>query len=578
MGLEEGFRIGEREVLPLEGRIVGPGGPLRIEPKAMAVLLELARHAPAVRSREQIERIVWPRGYVSADALTRCVGQLRRAFGDDPKAPAFIETIPKRGYCLRAEVRAREATPPAARKPESLIVLPFRNLTTTVDEFVAEGLNELLILRLCGLREVRIISRATAMQFKAPAAGVREIAARTGADWVVEGSVLQAGDRMQVVAQLIDVRTDAHAWAGDFVSGPQDMLAMLNDIAERVAAAIRAQLGAPAGGNELAPVLAPAAVRDYLRGRHLMSRRTVPALREAIEAMSAVSAAAPDYAPAWASRAECEMLLMHYGAEPTSALLAPCERHLARALALDPELGIGLSTRGAMRFFFKLDFDGAARDLDRALALLPSYSLAMVQMANVAAVRHEFAEAGAWIGQALLVDPLDVGVNMNLGDHMILQRRYADAVRALRQALDIAPSHRPSRLRLAWALALGGEAKAAREALAECAPKDDADAGWLEYAALVEAASGEPGAAAAHDEILQRLAARQRVPAWSLARSAAAAGRREAALAALAVAERERSSSWPFLRVTPAFDVLHDDDRFESLAVKLPRQTDTMRV
>jgi TolB-like protein len=435
--LEAGFSVAGREVIPLEGRIGAGGAALRVEPKAMAVLLELARHAPQLRTRRQIEQAVWPRGYVSEDVLTRCIGQLRRALGDDARAPRLLETLPRRGYRLCAAVEpigaaALQAAPVrSGGQPETLLVLPFRHLAAQPEGYVAEGLTELLTLRLCSLRGVRILSRTSAAQFADARISVADIAARTGADWIVEGSVLQAGDRVQVIVQLIDARTDAHIWAADHTRGLGDLLAVQNDIAQSVATAIRAQLGVAQAAAPAALALGPAAVRDYLRGRHLLSRRSVPALREAIGAFATVSQAQPDYAPAWASRAECEMLLMHYGAEAPAALLADCQAHLERALALDPDLAIGLSTRGAMRFFFALDFDGAARDLEQALGLLPSYGLAMVQLASVAAVRGRFDEARAWIEQALLVDPLDVGVNMNLGDHLILQRCHADAVQAL---------------------------------------------------------------------------------------------------------------------------------------------------
>lgn len=581
MDLTAGFRLEALEVEPLSGQVRGPDGVLRVEPKAMEVLLELARHAPAVRSRAQVEQAVWPRGWISEDALTRCIGQLRRALADDPRAPRLLETIPKRGYRLRVKPMPLEPAPaPAAAdahssggaphpRVESLIVLPFRNIAAGADEFVAEGMTELLTLRLCSLRGMRILSRTTALQFKDSTAPTAEIARRTGADWVVEGSVLQSGDRVQLVAQLIDARTDAHLWAADYTGTLQDVLALQNDMAERVAAAIRTRLGgddSPAPAP--APPLSPATMRDYLRGRYLMSRRTVPALREAIGALQAVSAAAPGFAPAWASRAECELLLMHYGAATAAALLEPCREHLERALAIDPDLGIGLSTRGALRFFFELDFDGAQRDLARALAILPSYSLAMVQMASVAAVRHQFDDARAWIEQALLVDPVDLGVNMNRGDHMLLQRRYADAVRALQRTLELNASHRPSQLRLAWALALDGRTQAAREQLAACGATQDA--AWLETAALVEAACGDCAAAARHADALDQLARSHPVTPWMRARAAAVAGRPQRALDALAEAANDRTSSWPFLRLTPAFDTLRGLPAFEALAAALP--------
>ncbi|ODU08377.1 MAG: hypothetical protein ABS84_13290 [Rubrivivax sp. SCN 71-131] len=573
MDWSAGFRLGHHEVHPLQGRVRGPDGALRVEPKAMEVLLELARHAPSVCARDQIEKAVWPRGWVTQDALTRCIGQLRCALAEDPRSPAVLETIPKRGYrlCLVPQPLTAAALD-APPKLEALLVLPFRALSTGPDTVVAEGVTELLILRLSELRGLRILSRTTSMQFRDAAISIAEVAGRSGADWLVEGTVLQSGDRVQVVAQLIDARTDAHLWAADYTCELQDLLALQNEIAARVADAIRARLGregAPAPAPP--PPLVPAAMRAYLRGRHFMSRRTVPALREAIGAMSSVSAAAPAFAAAWASRAECEMLLMHYGAEPVQAMLGPCQAHLDRALTLDPDLGIGLSTRGALRFFFELDFAGAQDDLTRALTALPSYSLAMVQMASVSAVCHRFDDARGWIGQALLVDPFDVGVNINVGDHMMLQRRPDQAVLALRRTLELAVDQRPSQLRLAWALALDGQHAAAREQLARTQPSGPGEAAWLETAALVEAACGNSDAARAHDDALLQLGTGQRIAPWTRARAAAAASRHATALDALEAAAQERTSSWPFLRLTPAFDALHGTPRFEALATALPR-------
>ena len=118
MDLTAGFRLEALEVEPLSGQVRGPGGVLRVEPKAMEVLLELARHAPAVRSRAQVEQAVWPRGWISEDALTRCIGQLRRALADDQRAPRLLETIPKRGYRLRVKPMPLEPAPaPAVPAP-----------------------------------------------------------------------------------------------------------------------------------------------------------------------------------------------------------------------------------------------------------------------------------------------------------------------------------------------------------------------------------------------------------------------------------------------------------------------------
>jgi DNA-binding winged helix-turn-helix (wHTH) protein len=98
------FRVGDRLVNPKLNRLVRGGQEVRIEPKAMRVLLYLAARPSDVAAREELIGAVWPDTFVTDDVLKRCISQLRRALGDDRNAPQFIETIPKRGYRLIAPV------------------------------------------------------------------------------------------------------------------------------------------------------------------------------------------------------------------------------------------------------------------------------------------------------------------------------------------------------------------------------------------------------------------------------------------------------------------------------------------
>lgn len=94
------FRLGPFEIRPDRNRIAGPEGESAVEPKAMAVLLELLSAEGRTVPREQLVRAVWPRGFVTDDVLNRCIGQLRQALGDDARSPRFIATVPKVGYRL----------------------------------------------------------------------------------------------------------------------------------------------------------------------------------------------------------------------------------------------------------------------------------------------------------------------------------------------------------------------------------------------------------------------------------------------------------------------------------------------
>ena len=166
--LEHGFQCGAFAVEPLKGSVTGCDRPSRhLPPKAMEVLVCLAGAAPETLTRQELLDKVWGERFVSDEVLTHAITELRHALGDAPNNPAYIETIPKRGYRLKAPVEQRRSPGTAGEvarpRDESLIVLPLQNLSAGGEDFIADGITELLILRLAGLRNIRVISRTTSM-------------------------------------------------------------------------------------------------------------------------------------------------------------------------------------------------------------------------------------------------------------------------------------------------------------------------------------------------------------------------------------------------------------------------------
>ncbi len=114
-----GFRIGDHAIQPTRGRIVSLAGEARVEPRAMDVLVALARRAGDTVSRDDLIDAVWKHPYVSDEALSRCISMLRHALSDDRSQPRYLETIPKRGYRLMVpvEIAATERAPAASDVP-----------------------------------------------------------------------------------------------------------------------------------------------------------------------------------------------------------------------------------------------------------------------------------------------------------------------------------------------------------------------------------------------------------------------------------------------------------------------------
>jgi eukaryotic-like serine/threonine-protein kinase len=115
--MNQDFQLGPWTVQPSLNSISRNGGHLRLEPKAMEVLVCLAQSGGEVVSKEKLIGEVWAETFVGDDALIRCVSALRRALEDDPKSPRVIETIPKRGYRLLETVELITSVEPARPQP-----------------------------------------------------------------------------------------------------------------------------------------------------------------------------------------------------------------------------------------------------------------------------------------------------------------------------------------------------------------------------------------------------------------------------------------------------------------------------
>ncbi len=98
------FRVGSYIVRPDLNVAAGPNGEIHLEPKVMSVLVLLAERAGEVVTKDEIMRAVWDDVIVSDDALVRCISELRRLLGDNPKEHRVIQTIPKKGYRLVAAI------------------------------------------------------------------------------------------------------------------------------------------------------------------------------------------------------------------------------------------------------------------------------------------------------------------------------------------------------------------------------------------------------------------------------------------------------------------------------------------
>jgi DNA-binding winged helix-turn-helix (wHTH) protein len=205
---EHYYAFGPFRLEPQESRLLNDGLQVPLTPKAFAMLLVLVRNSGKLVEKEFLMRELWPDAFVEESNLTFSMSVIRKALGDHAQTAGYIETVPKRGYRFIAPVREVQTE----RDVKSLAVLPFASASAGEEsEHFAEGVQEALISELAQISSLRVISRASSMQYKngwpLPA-----YARALQLDVVVEGSVALEGDRAHQCS--IDRRAERSSFVG----------------------------------------------------------------------------------------------------------------------------------------------------------------------------------------------------------------------------------------------------------------------------------------------------------------------------------------------------------------------------
>jgi TolB-like protein len=216
---------------------------IRLQDQPFAILRLLLERPGDVITRDELQQRLWPDGtFVDFEhSLNAAVKRLRAALGDDADNPAFVETLPRRGYRFIAplERAAVDAGPVrAVAECPRLAVLPFSNLTgDRTQEYFSDGLTEELIAQL-GTRcrgRIAVIARRSCLVFKGTLQRASEIAQALRADYLVEGSVRRDGRRVRITVRLVEGVTETELWSDTHDRTVEDWLSVQADVAAHVA-------------------------------------------------------------------------------------------------------------------------------------------------------------------------------------------------------------------------------------------------------------------------------------------------------------------------------------------------------
>jgi TolB-like protein/Tfp pilus assembly protein PilF len=290
----------------------------------------------------------------------------------------------------------------------STAVLPFADLSEEPQEYFSDGITEEIIAQLSTISGLKVISRTSVMQYKGRTEELREVGRRLGVNTVLEGTVRRAGDRVRVVAQLIDARTDEHLWSQTYDRGAADIFAIQSDIAQNIARELQILLSPQARERISAvPTRSTEAYNLYLRGRYLWNKRTSAAGRQAITLFERAVELDPAYARAYAALAEVYAIIPFHATVSISETNPRARAAALRALELDSTLAPAHVALG-IAAFTDWRWDEARRALRRATEVDPGYAAGHQNYGFVLNAVGECSEASQQLRLARELDPLSV--------------------------------------------------------------------------------------------------------------------------------------------------------------------------
>jgi TolB-like protein/Tfp pilus assembly protein PilF len=450
---------------------------------------------------------------------------------------------------------------------DSIAVLPLENLTGDAEqEYFADGATDELIGQLAqisGLR--RVISRTSVMQYRDTDKSLPEIARELNVDALVEGTVYQVGENVRIRVQLIDaVPEERNLWAQTYERPMTDVLVMYNEMARAIADNIQVKLTAQeetrlAGARQINPE----AYEAYLKGLSHWYKLTPPDLDTALEYFESALEKDPNYALAHTGIALVWIGLQQTGLVPPSEAKPYMKAAAQRALELDDTLAEVHYTLALINTWTDWDWEAGENAFIRAIELNPNYALARVYYSNLLCLLGQSNEAIAQAEKALELDPLNSLVQGICGNTFALLRRYDDTIAQARKALRTSP-HDPVGHNILWEVL--HKKGLYEESLSE-AKAFFTGLGLVEIAEVMARGyeqDGYPGAMRIAAETLVAFSQETYISPWFISFVYSFAGEKEQAVKWLERAYEMKDPNMPYL-ITPGFDILRDEPRFQDL-------------
>ena len=381
-------------------------------------------------------------------ALPAKLKQARTAFRLKSAAVAGLLLIAMLGVGFWTVRRSQEKflNTTAAIPSKSIAVLPLENLSEEKENaYFADGIQDELLSNLAKIKDLKVISRTSVMQYKSGITrNLKEIAQQLGVSNVVEGSVRRSGNRIRVSVQLIDAQTDHHIWVQNYDRTLADSITLQDELATEIAGALGATLSPQEKARvEAKPTNNPAAYDAYLRARAFAAGSPFdkPTVENAIRSYQEAVKLDPAFALAWARLSYAQSHSYWLGHDPSPAQLAAAKDAADHALALDPNLPETHLALGYYRYYGQRDFTGGLEEFQQAEKGLPNNVDITNAIALIQRRLGHWEEAIDRFRRVVELDPRNTNAYNSLAVTYSALRRFPEALATLDRVLAWEPTN-----------------------------------------------------------------------------------------------------------------------------------------
>ena len=454
-------------------------------------------------------------------------------------------------------------TEAAATPQKSVAVLPLVNESgSPADEYFSDGLSEELIAALGQIRDLKVIGRRSSFRFKDRKEEPKIIGEKLGVSTLLDGTVRKQGDRVRIVAELVNASDGIQLWTRTFDRELKDIFTVQAEIAAAVAESLKITLLGSDEQSTGSATKSTEAHNAYLQGHFHFQRRNLEDFRKAVSYFDEAIRLDPDYALAYAERSEAWSFIGDLTGQRAAAW-PKAKSDAEKAVAIAPFLAEAQAALGWVRFFIDWKFTEGLTALKRAKELSPANPTANDLLARVIVYLGRVDEAERQARQAVELDPLSVITQGNLGRVLFVAGKLDEADAVSRKAADLQPSAAGiHRYQVLVAVERGDGETALREARLE------PDEGYRRFElALAQYVRGDRAAA---DAALADLIANGGDNlAYQIAEVYAVRGEKDKAFEWLQIAFDNHDTGMLTLLVDPLLRSLHDDPRYKNFLTKL---------